>query len=309
MAGSSKTTPLEVVVDGHVVTVTHPEKVLFPDDEITKGDLVSYYHRVAPQLLPHLAGRPLTLHRFPAGIGAHGFWQKEAPDGLPPWVDRVELPKEGGTTTYAVLRDAAGLVSVVNQNMVTPHVWLSTADRPGCPDRLVFDLDPAPGQLEIVRDTARLLHDLLDLMGLPAFVKTSGSKGLHVEVPLDGSTALEEVRAFALAVAEEAVARDPDRLSVEHRKAKRGGRLYVDILRNGWAQTVVPAYAVRALPGAPVAAPLEWSEVDDAALDPQRWTIANLFRRLAQRADPWAAMADAAVPLQPEERLAALGRG
>ena len=299
---------MEVDTGSRTVRVSHPEKVLFPDDGITKGDLATYYAKAADVLLPHLAGRPLTLHRFPAGIGAHGFWQKDAGEGMPAWLDRVTMPKEGGTTTYLVVHDAAGLVAVANQNMVTPHVWLSRADNPWHPDRMVFDLDPAPGQLDLVRDTARRLRDLLEGIGLPAFVKASGSKGLHVEVPLDASVHLEEVRDFARTVAETVAAVDPERLSVEHRKAKRGGRLYVDVLRNGYAQTIVPAYAVRALPGAPVAAPLEWDEVDDRRLDPRRWTVRNLFRRLGQRADPWAGMQDAAVPLDPETRRRGLAR-
>ena len=292
------------------VTISHPEKVLFPDDGITKGDLAAYYDRVAPLLLPHVAGRPLTMHRFPEGIGGKGFYQKDAPTYFPAWIPRVTVPKEGGgTTSYVVCDDAETLRYVVNQNTITPHVWLSPAEQPGEPERplrLVFDLDPGTAGFGVVRDAARRLHDLLGGLELPVYVKASGSKGLHVEVPLDGSATLEEVRSFATTAARVLIGDDPDHLTLEHRKAKRGDRLYLD-LRNGHAQTTVAPYAVRALPTAPVAAPLEWDEVDDETLDPRRWTVTNLFRRLSQRPDPWADLAAAAVPLAPAaERLAAM---
>jgi bifunctional non-homologous end joining protein LigD len=196
-----------------------------------------------------------------------------------------------------VVDDVAALAYVANQGMITPHVWLSTADRPDNPDRLVFDLDPGDASFAVVQDTALLLRERLDALGLVPFVKTTGSSGLHVEVPLDGGATTDEARAFADGLAARLADERPDVLTTAFRKAERGNRLYLDVARNGHAQTEVAAYGLRAKPGAPVAAPLEWDEVADATLTPQRWTVANIFRRLAQRTDPWAGLTDQARPL------------
>jgi bifunctional non-homologous end joining protein LigD len=302
-------------VDDHEVTVTHPDRVVFPDIGLTKGEVVDYYRRVAPHLLPHLRGRPLTMQIFPKGISEHGTYVKERRAHFPDWVGSAAVAtseatqrKRGGSLVMPVVESADALVYLANQGMVTPHVWLSRADRPHHPDRLVFDLDPSTDDFDLVRSTALELRELLEDRGLVPFVKTTGSRGLHVTVPLDRSATLEEVRAFAEAVAAELAASHPDRLTTEFSKAARGDRLFLDVMRNGHAQTEIAAYALRGLEGAPVAAPLEWDEVRDRSLTAQRWNVRNIFRRLARRADPWVTLDRSARPL-PRVRGASVGVG
>jgi bifunctional non-homologous end joining protein LigD len=266
--------------------------VLFPGEGITKGEIVDYYRRVAPVMVPHLRGRPLMLERYPKGIAGPGFYQKDIPDSFPSFVHRVEVAKEGGTLVHAVCDDEETLVYLANQGALTFHTWTSRVDRLHQPDMVVFDLDPpgAAGGFPVVRTAARHLREMLDDLGLVPFLKTTGSRGLHVVAPIEPSGGFDEVRAFAFAVAELLVARDPGRLTTEVRKAKRGGRVFVDVLRNGYAQTLVAPYAVRARPAAPVATPLDWDELTGRRLAPDRYTVRNLFRRLGAKADPWSPM-------------------
>jgi bifunctional non-homologous end joining protein LigD len=274
------------------VEITHPDKLLFPDDGVTKADLANYYEAVSDWMLPHIRNRPLSLMRFPDGISGHGFFHKNVPDYFPDFVKRVEVEKRGGTLTHAVACNPETLVYLVGQNTITPHVWLSRADRLRQPDRIVFDLDPAPGaDFAAVRRAARRTGDLLRELGLEPFAQVTGSKGIHVWTPLRRRATFEDVRPFARAVAERLTARHPDELTLEFRKAERGGRILVDIMRNAYAQTAVPPYAVRPLPGAPVATPIEWGELSDSKLRANRWTVKNVLRRLAAKDDPWADIA------------------
>jgi bifunctional non-homologous end joining protein LigD len=278
------------------VVVTHPERVVFPDIGLTKGELVDYYRRVADHILPHLRDRPLTMQIWSKGIGEDGAFVKERRKHYPEWIPSAVVPRKGKETFAMPMIDSAdALVYIANQGMVTPHVWLARADDPDHPDRLVFDLDPSTDDIGIVRDTALELRELLTEAGLVPHVKSTGSRGLHVTVPLDRSATLEQVRAFAEEVAADLTARHPDALTTAFSKADRGTRLFLDVMRNGRAQTEVVAYGVRGRPGAPVAAPLEWSEV--SSFEPGRWTVRNLFRRLSQRADPWRELDANARPL------------
>jgi bifunctional non-homologous end joining protein LigD len=294
------------------VKISHPDKVLFPDDGITKAELVAYYETVAPVMLPLISGRPVTMQRFPNGIGRGGFLQKQAADYFPDWIERVTAPNRrtrGGTTreqvTYMVCNHPDDLVYLANQACVTPHVWLSRAPDVYHPDQMVFDLDPASADLRVLRLAAAALHGLLDELGLPSFLKSSGSKGLHVVVPLVPDAETDEVKVFSIAVVEALAARHPEELSTESRIAERHGRLYLDIGRNGYAQTMAAPYAVRAKPGAPVSVPLDWSELDD--FDPGRYRLRGIGERLA-RPDPWAGIDQAATPLDgARARLAELG--
>lgn len=272
---------------GRTVEVSRPDKVLFPDDGLTKADLVDYYRVVARRMLPHLRGRPLMLERHPDGIGDAGFMQKDVPGYFPGWVHRAELPKEGGTVSYVLCDDSATLLYLANQACVTPHRFLSKADRPDHPDRLVFDLDPPGDDFEPVRAAARWLHELLDELELPSSVMTTGSRGLHVLVPLDRRSSFDQVRDFARHVADLLAARHPDQLTTAPRKRDREGRLYLDIQRNAYAQTAVAPFAVRARPGAPIAAPLAWDDVDDPDLTARHWTITGVHQLL--QTDPWQA--------------------
>jgi len=274
---------------GHDVAVTHPEKVLFPDDGITKGELVAYYRRIAEVMVPLVRGRPVMMQRFPNGISGFGFYQKEAGD-FPPWIHKVKAPKTGGEVTHVICDDADSLVYIANQNSITPHVWLSRADRLEYPDLLMFDLDPSGDDFADVRAAAKQVRKLLDELGLPSFVKTTGSRGLHVAVPIRRIGTFDTVGAFADRVAAVLVARDPDHLTTEFKKANRGGRVLIDVWRNRYAQTAVAAYGVRARAGAPVSTPITWDELNAAGLTPQRYTIRNIFRLLSRRPDPWATM-------------------
>jgi bifunctional non-homologous end joining protein LigD len=294
------------------VKLSHPDKVLFPQDGITKAELADYYLTVAPRMLPLVSGRPVTMQRFPNGIGRGGFLQKQIGDYFPDWIERVTAPNRrtrSGTTreevTYMLCRSADDLAYLANQACVTPHVWLSRATHLYQPDQLVFDLDPASTDPRVLRLAAATLHGLLDELGLPSFLKSSGSKGLHVVVPLVPAEETDEVKIFSLAVTEVLAARHPEELTTEARIADRHGRLYLDIGRNGYAQTMAAPYAVRALPGAPVSVPLDWSELDE--FDPRRHTLRNIAERLS-RPDPWTGIDQAASQLdRARTRLAELG--
>jgi bifunctional non-homologous end joining protein LigD len=293
------------------VQVTHAEKVLFPDDGITKGELVAYYRTVAPRMLPLISGRPVTMQRFPDGIGRGGFLQKQAGRHFPDWIERVTAPNRRtrqGTVreevSYVVCRHPDDLAYLANQGCVTPHVWLSRAPDIHHPDQMVFDLDPASDDLGVLRSAAAALRGLLDELGLASFLKSSGSRGLHVVVPLVPEADTDTVKVFSLGVAEALAARHPDDFTTEGRIANRHGRLYLDIGRNGYAQTMAAPYAVRARPTAPVSVPLDWSELDD--FDPRDHTMATIADRLAAP-DPWAGLDQAATRLdQAAPRLAGL---
>lgn len=269
------------------VDIDNADKIFFPDAGYTKGDLADYYRRIAPTMLPHLAGRPLTLHRFPDGIDGVNFIQKSVQDHYPDWIERVTVDKEDGTITHALADDAETLAWLVDQATVVFHVWLARADAPHHPDRLIFDLDPPGDDFGLVVDAARVLRDRLAAAGLTAFVMTTGSSGLHVTVPLDRTADFETVRGFAERMTEWLADERPDDFTTEHRKNKRRGRLYLDIRRNAYAQTGVAPYSVRAKPHAPIATPLDWDELGDAKIGPRRFHVGNIFRRLAQRDCPW----------------------
>jgi len=271
------------------VTLSNQDRVLFPASGHTKGDLVAYYRRVAGVILPHLRDRPLTLQSFPGGIEEKGFFQKEVPEHFPDWIARARLAvgEEGESQEQILCQDEATLVYLANQNAITLHPWLSRYDRPHHPDRLTFDLDPSGVGFDAVRRAARDLRKILAGLGLAPFVMTTGSRGLHVTAPLDRTAPYEAARALAREVAEALAAEEPTRYTVAMRKAARGERVFVDYVRNAYGQTAVAPYAVRARPGAPVATPLEWEELEDEALGPQSYTIDNLAARLEARGDPW----------------------
>ena len=270
--------------------ITHPEKVLFPGDGITKGELAAYYEGMAPVILPHLRGRPVTMERYPAGIGEKGFWQKDVSKGFPPWLQRVEVPKKDGVVHHPVITDTRSLLWVTNQNTITQHVWASRAPRLEFPDLCVFDLDPSTDDVAAVRAAAIGLRDLLDGLGLPSWIKTSGSKGFHIVVPVDGRTPMESVARFANLVGALFVSRAPDRLTQEFSKADRGTRIYVDTGRNGYSATFAAAYTVRAKPGAPVSAPCTWEEIERGDVHPRTFTLRNMPDRIAKSGDVWAGL-------------------
>jgi bifunctional non-homologous end joining protein LigD len=277
------------------VKLSHPDKVLFPDDGITKADLADYYASVADAMLPLVKDRPMNLWRWNNGIEGQRVVQQGIPKGAPEWVRRVEVSRRrGGSVTHAMINDARTLRWLANQNCITPHVWQSRADKLDRPDRIVFDLDPATEdemeQFDDVRKGALALGDHLRELGLVPFAMTTGSRGIHVVAPLKRTKDANTVRERAGEIADEFAA-SHDTLTTFWRKEKRDGRILVDTARNTYAQTVVAPYAVRALPGAPVATPLRWEELRDPDLHPRAWTLRTLPRRLAERGDPWADIA------------------
>jgi len=281
-------------VGRRTIEIGNPDKVLFPDAGITKQDLAEYYRGVAPTLLPYAAGRPISMQRFPDGLDGESFYQKDVPDYFPDWIHTERIAKEGGSLRQVVIDDAATLVYLADQACITPHAWLSRVDHIRQPDRLVFDFDP-PGDdwratFDEIRWAARTTADLLREIGLVPFVQTSGSKGLHIHVPLDRVEEFDAVRQLARDMTDLLARRHPDRLTTEQRKAKRGDRVFLDVGRNGYAQTAVLPYAVRARPEASVATPLDWDELDRGDLHPRTYTVENVDRRLAQIEDPWKGM-------------------
>jgi bifunctional non-homologous end joining protein LigD len=270
--------------------ISHPEKVLFPDDGITKGELAAYYEAIAPVMLPHIIGRPVTMERYHRGIGEKGFIQKSVTKGFPEWLERAEVPKKGGTVHHPVVRDVRGLLWLANQNCITPHVWASRVPDLWHPDVCILDLDPSDNDPGRVRDAACHVRDLLADLGLRCWVKTSGSKGYHIAVPLDGRADAGTVSGFAHAVGRLMVQRLPALFTLEFAKADRGDRIYLDTGRNHPPATFAAAYAVRAKPGAPVSAPCTWDEVESGAIGPRSLTLRTMAARVAERGDVWADM-------------------
>ena len=274
------------------VTLTKPDKVLFPaadgHDDITKADLFDYATRIADRMLPLIADRPAVLQRFPDGIGGEGWYQKHTPDHFPDWFTTVELPKRGGTVRHPVIDSVEALQYVVNQGTVSVHVLGGSVARPDVPRELLIDLDPSIDDPAQVVEATRAVRELLDELGVTGFVKTSGSRGIHIHIPLRGDAGFEAVGVLGHHVARRLADRHPDLLTVEFSKEERGDRLFLDVLRNAPAQHAVAPYTLRPRPGAPVAVPLRWEEVD-GSWDPQATPLASLFRRLGSLAsDPWA---------------------
>lgn len=267
------------------IKLSHLDKVLFPEERLTKGDLVEHYRAVAARMLPQLSGRPLAMARYPGGVEKASFFQQSAPAHTPAWVKRVTVPKEGGEITHLLCQDERTLIYLANQDVVTLHTWLARADRPERPDQVLFDLDPPHG-FDEARHAALALRKLLEELGLPSLVKTTGGRGLHISVPIVRRYEADELRDFARSVCAVLEAREPDRYTGEVRKNKREGRLFLDISRNAYAQLAVAPYTVRATPDARVATPLDWPELDDASLGPDRFTLRTMKRRLAED-DPW----------------------
>ena len=272
------------------MVITHPEKILFPDDGITKGELAAYYEMIAPVMLPHILRRPVTMERFPAGIAKKGFIQKDVSTGFPEWLQRVEVPKKDGVVHHPIVTDTRSLLWLVNQNSITPHVWTSRAPDVYYPDICVFDLDPSTDDADMLRAAALAVRNLLDELGLPSWVKTSGSKGYHIVVPFDGKANMEEVAGFAHRVGALLVRRYPKNLTQEFYKADRGNRILIDTGRNGWSATHAAAYAVRAKTGAPVSAPCTWEELQSGEVGPRTLTLRNMAKRIEQVGDLWADM-------------------
>lgn len=283
------------------VAISHPDKVLFPDSGITKGELCAYYQSIAPLMLPHVRGRPVTMERYPAGIDKKGFIQKDVAKGFPSWLERVAVPRredpDGGVVHYPLANDARALVWLANQNSITPHVWCSRAPTLDAPDVCLFDLDPAGDDPGPVRAAALAVRDLLDELGVRSFVKTSGSKGFHIVVPIAAETGFELAWRFALGAGAVLVKRHPAMFTQEFIKADRAGRILIDTGRNTPGATHAAVYAVRARPGAPISAPCTWQEIERGEVGPRTFTLRTMAARVGEVGDLWQALADDRQPL------------
>jgi bifunctional non-homologous end joining protein LigD len=284
-----------VKVSGVTVELSNTGKTLFPDDQVTKGDLVGYYRDIAARMLPYLRDRPLSMERYPDGITGERIVQKNVPRYFPDWIARTRVKKQGGTLVQVICDRPATLVYLANQACIEMHAFLSRTGALDRADQLVFDLDPPDDhRFDQVKHLALGLRELLESeLGLTAFVKTTGGRGLHVHVPLNARDDFDTVRRFARQASDVLAAREPDILTTQQRKDSRGDRVYSDVMRNAYAQTAVAPYSVRARPGAPVATPLDWAELEDADLTPHQFTLRTVRGRLdlLGGSDPWAAMA------------------
>jgi bifunctional non-homologous end joining protein LigD len=276
----------EVVIAG--VRLTNPGRVLYPQQGITKQDLAEYYERVADWILPYVADRPLTLVRCPEGHTGECFYQKHLTDAMPDAVGGVMVKEKGKREEYVMIRDVAGLVSLVQMGVLEMHPWPARNDNVERPDYLVFDLDPGEGvEWKAVIAGAKEIRDRLEGVGLASYFRTSGGKGLHVVVPIQRRTSWDDFKQFAKNVAN-AMARDsPDRYIATMSKAKRRGKVYVDYLRNQRGATAIASYSTRARSGAPVATPLAWDELS-AKTRANMYDVTNLPKRLDKlKSDPW----------------------
>ncbi len=280
---------MERKVDKHIITTTNENVIWFPKSKLTKGDVIDYYEKIASYMVPHMYNRAVTMHRYVDGIKGEDFYQKNAGSYFPKWIKRCAVEnKDGSVTEYVVCNNAATLVYLGQQACLTPHLWLSRVDKIESPDLLIFDLDPGKNQpFSFICYVALRFKELLEANNLVPFVKLTGSRGLHVTVPLKRLYTFEFVRDFAKEVGKILIEDDPKHLTMEARKEKRAGRLYIDINRNAFAQTAVSPYSIRAYEKAPVAAPLFWDEVKKKSLTAQKYNIKNVFKRLSVIGDPW----------------------
>ncbi len=283
------------------IQISHPEKILSPKDGISKADVAAYYERIAPFMLPHIKDRPLTLRRYPDGIEKEGFYNKHAPDYFPDLIKRINVPmhsEKGKIAEMASADEASDLVYFANQNMIEIHMGLSTARTLEKPNQIIFDFDPSDNDFEKVRIAALELENMLDELGLPSFVKTTGSRGVHVHIPIKPERKFAAVKDYARSLAQHLNDMMPDITTLEHRKDKRGDRVFIDYLRNDYAMTAIAPYSLRAKKGAPVATPIMWEELSDLSLKPNSFTIENIFKRLAKNPDPWKDFRKTAVRLK-----------
>jgi bifunctional non-homologous end joining protein LigD len=276
--------------NGQEIEISKPDKILFPGAGITKLDLIEYYDRISDKIIPFLKDRPLMLHRYPNGIEDKDFYQKEEPDYFPDWIDTISVDLKGEKKKQSLVNcnSKATLLYIANQASISPHVWLSRKEQLNCPERVVFDLDPPDDNFDLVKKGALNIKEFFDDLDITVFVMTTGSKGIHVVLPLRGKDDFEQARDFAGKVAKRLADENPEYLTVETRKNKRRGRLFLDYLRNSYGQTSVAPYSIRARSGGPIAIPLSWDELARKDLTARSYHLGNIFRRLSAKSDPWA---------------------
>ena len=289
------------------VKLSSADRELFPREGITKGDLFDYYGEVAPAILPHLRNRPFTMKRWREGIGGDTFFQKQAPKGMPSWIPTRQFrtwPREGGSrlVDFPLVNDRDALLWMVQMHCVDMNAWYSRVDKPDRPDFVLFDLDPPDeeGGFAMAIEVAHLIRALLDELGLPGYVKTSGADGIHVVAPITRRSTFEDTYEFAELASRLLEARHPGLVTTEWLKRKRRGVL-VDHRQNGHGKTIASVYSVRPKPGAPVSTPLRWEELTDG-VRPRDFTMARALERVAEHGDLFAPVLEAPKPLAPALR-------
>lgn len=266
--------------------VSHVEKVWFPKTKITKQNIIDYYNAVSKYFLNHVKNHPIVLQRFPNGIHHDSFYQKQVSDYFPSFIKNTTIQlKTGGKQTLVILHSKKSLQYLVNQATLVFHSWLSSTTAPNVPDKIVFDLDPSTNDLTILRFGARTLKKIIESHNLKPFLMTTGSRGYHIVIPIIPEHSFEKTHAFAKEIAEQVATQYPDHFTITPTKSKRKGKVFIDYLRNSYGQTSVAPYSVRAQEGAPIATPIDWSELSRTT--PQKYTIKNIFKRLSTKGDMW----------------------
>ncbi|HEX4068662.1 MAG TPA: non-homologous end-joining DNA ligase [Candidatus Babeliales bacterium] len=291
---------MSIKIGRYTVETSNTDKVLFGKSGITKGELIDYYNYIAPTMLHHCNKHPISMKRYPNGIHHEGFFQKEAGAYFPDWITRVSVPKEhDGVVNTVVIDKTATIVYLANQACITPHIWLSRADKLTKPDRMIFDLDPSGKKFSFadVQRVAQEIKKILDACDLPTFYMLTGSRGAHIIVPLKRIHTFDQTREFARDIATLLAHKFPKLITTEMSKQKRGNRIFVDWLRNGFGATAVAPYAVRAREGAPVAVPITWKELMSTQMDSQKYNIKNIAKHMKKAGDIWQGMEKHAVSL------------
>ena len=287
------------------VKLSSPDRVVFPDVGVTKGDLFDYYDKVAPAILPHLRDRPFTMKRYRGGATDTPFFQKQAPKGMPSWIPTRRFtthPREGGSreVDFPIVDSREALLWMVQMHCIDMNAWYSRVDKPHRPDFVLFDLDPPDGGFPMAIEVAHLIRELLDELDLPGYVKTSGADGIHVVAPITRRSTFDDTYAFAEAASRLLEQRHPGLVTTEWLKKKREGVL-VDHRQNGWGKTIASVYSVRPKPGAPVSTPLRWDELDES-VEPRRFTMDVALERIAEHGDVFAPVLEDPRPLAPAAR-------
>src|SRR5437588_2212298 len=290
------------MADQKTVTLSSPDRVLFPDDGITKGDLFEYYRKVGPTLVHHLRDRPFTMKRYREGITGPPFFQKQAPKGIPDWIPTRQFrtwPREGGSrlVDFPLVNSTEAVLWMVQMHCIDMNAWYSRIDKPDRPDFVLFDLDPRDDGFELAIEVAHLIRELLDELDLPGYVKTSGADGIHVVAPITRRSTFEQTYHFAEEASRLLERRHPGKVTTEWLKKKREGVL-VDHRQNGWGKTIASVYSVRPKPGAPVSTPLRWEELTKD-VRPREFSMEVALRRLDEHGDLFAAVLEDPRPLGP----------
>jgi len=279
----------EIQIEDKIITITHSDKVLFPKDNITKWDLVNYYHKIADYILPFIRNRPLTINCFPGGVSKEGFYRQHAPEKLPDWFNTYELKRKmGGSMNHILCQDKASLIYLVNLNMITIHRWLSTTLNPEHPEILVIDIDPPKERFDLACTAAKLLKAQLEFIDYKPYLMATGLRGLHIISKVKGNSSFEQIREILHNITSDIASEHPKEFSVNVRKKDRKDLVYLDITRNAYGQTSVAPFSVRAEDGAPIATPIAWEELKDITLNLNKYTMNNIFDRLTNiKRDPW----------------------